>query len=302
LILILVQDWLALNETFAQAQRELFETRQSGALTYTAPLLAPIPLQALTSPEHFTTLRHALDLSISQIEARGEIAPLRRIQYDVLRAALDGGEVGWLELVLVPSGGVLSPPVRGKSGATVVAIQLHPFGRGSVHINTTDPLASPLIDPNFLPEDLPWDAAVLVAGSKFVRKWFATEPVRALVERPLTPPEDLAPEAKDAKWDANAGAQLNFAPEDYKPPSGYVSLPKYAFLTSDLQTGTTAMAPRKIGGVVDPTLKVYGLANVRVVDASIIPLTVGVAIQPTVYAIAEKVLMYLGAGGRYDQL
>jgi choline dehydrogenase-like flavoprotein len=36
-------------------------------------------------------------------------------------------------------------------------------------------------------------------------------------------------------------------------------------------------------------LKIYGLANVRVVDASVIPLTTGVAIQSTVYAIAEKV-------------
>ena len=42
-------------------------------------------------------------------------------------------------------------------------------------------------------------------------------------------------------------------------------------------------------GVVDPRFKIYGLTNVRVVDASVIPLTTGVAIQSTVYAIAEKV-------------
>jgi len=48
------------------------------------------------------------------------------------------------------------------------------------------------------------------------------------------------------------------------------------------------MAPRSLGGVVDPKMKIYGLTNVRVVDASVIPLTTGVAIQSTVYAIAEK--------------
>jgi hypothetical protein len=42
-------------------------------------------------------------------------------------------------------------------------------------------------------------------------------------------------------------------------------------------------------GVVNPRLKIYGLENVRVVDASVIPLTTGVAIQTSVYVIAEKV-------------
>lgn len=40
---------------------------------------------------------------------------------------------------------------------------------------------------------------------------------------------------------------------------------------------------------MDPSLKVYGLSNVRVIDAGVIPLTVGTAIQQTVYMIAEKV-------------
>lgn len=52
--------------------------------------------------------------------------------------------------------------------------------------------------------------------------------------------------------------------------------------------GTNALAPREKKGVVDTYLKVYGLANVRVVDASIFPLPIGHT-QSTVYAIAEKV-------------
>lgn len=42
-------------------------------------------------------------------------------------------------------------------------------------------------------------------------------------------------------------------------------------------------------GVVDGVFKVYGTTNLRVVDASIIPIHLGCHVQATLYAIAEKV-------------
>ena len=53
--------------------------------------------------------------------------------------------------------------------------------------------------------------------------------------------------------------------------------------------GTCAMAKQDLGGVVDSSLKVYGTANFRVVDASIIPMHVAAHTQSTTYAIGEKV-------------
>lgn len=52
--------------------------------------------------------------------------------------------------------------------------------------------------------------------------------------------------------------------------------------------GTAAMMARELGGVVDAELRVYGAANVRVVDASIFPLQVSGHPTSTLYAVAER--------------
>jgi choline dehydrogenase-like flavoprotein len=51
--------------------------------------------------------------------------------------------------------------------------------------------------------------------------------------------------------------------------------------------GTCAMLPKKDGGVVDPKLVVYGTRNLRVVDASIMPVLISAHLQTAVYGIAE---------------
>ena len=55
--------------------------------------------------------------------------------------------------------------------------------------------------------------------------------------------------------------------------------------------GTAALASKALGGVVDESLLVYGTSNLRIVDASVIPMHMATHIQTIVYAIAEKVCL-----------
>lgn len=48
------------------------------------------------------------------------------------------------------------------------------------------------------------------------------------------------------------------------------------------------MMSRELGGVVDEELRVYGTENVRVIDASVIPLQVTGHLVSTIYAIAAR--------------
>lgn len=52
-------------------------------------------------------------------------------------------------------------------------------------------------------------------------------------------------------------------------------------------TGTCSMMPRAMGGVVDSRLRVHGCSNLRVCDASIVPLAPTANPQAVVYGVAE---------------
>lgn len=57
--------------------------------------------------------------------------------------------------------------------------------------------------------------------------------------------------------------------------------------------GTASMLPRELGGVVDSSLRVYGVRGLRVVDASILPMPPAAHLQATIYGVAEKVRLLM---------
>lgn len=115
---------------------------------------------------------------------------------------------------------------------------------------------------------LEFDWEMLTASARFVRNMFKTEAFAAEVQAETRPGfSNVSEDASDAEW--KEYWQDNFR-------AGWHGV------------GTAAMLPREWGGVVNTNLTVYGTANVRVVDASVIPFQLGGHPTATVYALAER--------------
>ncbi|OAL45394.1 alcohol oxidase [Pyrenochaeta sp. DS3sAY3a] len=150
----------------------------------------------------------------------------------------------------------------GKKYATLLAGIQHPLSRGSVHINGSDPLTKPIIDPKYL--GTAFDLAATIQAVKYLRKMATTAPFKDLWVSEFDP--GLSTDS-DAEWET------------------YVRNNVFTFFHP---LGTCAMLPKKDGGVVNPQLQVYGVDNLRVVDASVIPMIISAHIQTAVYGIAER--------------
>lgn len=154
----------------------------------------------------------------------------------------------------------------------VATILTHPFSRGSSHIISPDPKAHPRIDPRYLSN--PVDLEVMTDGLLFVQRLFKTKP--------------LADFVKDSPDGNGKKIQPIFQIETALDRARAVEFVKNATISSWHPIGTCAMLPKNEGGVVDERLRVYGVKNLRVVDASIIPLHIRGNITSAVYAIAER--------------
>ncbi|KAL2131360.1 hypothetical protein VTI74DRAFT_5195 [Chaetomium olivicolor] len=144
---------------------------------------------------------------------------------------------------------------------TLFSTVMHPFSRGSVHIDPKNPHGKPIIDPKYMNNE--YDRKALVEAAKFARRIANTEPIKSVWKVETEPGEAVQ---TDEQWLAFAKKAMG---SFYHP------------------VGTCAMLPRKDGGVVDAELRVYGTTNLRVVDNSIIPIIPSAHIQTSAYGIAE---------------
>lgn len=156
--------------------------------------------------------------------------------------------------------------------AGIVTALTHPFSRGSIHIQSADPKDHPVIDPRYLSH--PLDLELLSTGVEFTTKIASTKPLANLL--------------KDNPDSSGKIIQPSFKIDGALDKAKAVDIVKGSTASSFHPIGTCSMLPEADGGVVDPKLRVYGTKNLRVVDASIIPLHVRGNIASLVYAIAER--------------
>ncbi|KAF3769784.1 GMC oxidoreductase [Cryphonectria parasitica EP155] len=137
---------------------------------------------------------------------------------------------------------------------------LLPFSRGSVHLGGVGAIERPVIDVRYFLID--FDMVQEVAIGKQAQSFWHTSPMQGYITANVTDESST-----DEQW--TEFITNSFGP-NYHP------------------IGTAAMMSRELGGVVDNELRVYGTSNVRVVDASVLPLQVSGHLTATLYAVAER--------------
>ncbi|KAL9091213.1 MAG: hypothetical protein Q9159_001508 [Coniocarpon cinnabarinum] len=180
------------------------------------------------------------------------------IQQQLLKIQLDLMFVDFIpmaELLTAPSG----------SNLVIAFWTLLPLSRGSVHINKSIS-NDPIIDPHFFMLDS--DNLFQAATARLGRSFFSAAQTSGFAGSEISPGlANVSSDATDEQW-------KDYFINHYGPNSHPV--------------GTAAMMRQDLGGVVDANLTVYGVSNVRVVDASILPAQVDGHLTSTLYAVAER--------------
>ena len=139
---------------------------------------------------------------------------------------------------------------------------LRPHSRGSVGLQSRDPLDAPLIDPAFLSDDR--DTALMVEGVKKLRTIMQAPALQAYRGKEIY----TADIQTDAQWETYIRQRADTI---YHP------------------VGTCKMgATHDLMAVVNPQLSVKGVAGLRVVDASVMPTLVSGNTNAATVMLAEK--------------
>jgi len=147
------------------------------------------------------------------------------------------------------------------SGFTMLTNQSRPESRGHIRISSADPAAAPAIVANYLSTET--DRQACIAATKFVRLLARTTALGRIVLEEMLPGVEVWSDKDFLEYSMREGQSA------YHP------------------VGTCRMG-RDDGAVVDPQLRVHGIAGLRVADASIMPTLVSGNTNAACMMIGEK--------------
>ena len=152
-------------------------------------------------------------------------------------------------------------PTPELHGLTIASYVARPKSVGRITLATANPLDKPVIDPNYL--DDPYDLRAMLVGMRWNRSILAANAFADVIGEELTP----GPAAQN---DEDLTEYIRKTASTTWHPVGTCKM------------GTDTMA------VVDPRLRVRGVASLRVVDASVMPTMVSGNTNAPTMMIAEK--------------
>jgi choline dehydrogenase len=154
-----------------------------------------------------------------------------------------------------------TPPT--EHGFTMAVMLLRPESRGAVTLRSADPLQPPVIDTNHLSDPDGQDLATIVQGITIARRIAAASPLARVSS------VEINPGASATTFAAVAESVRRLGQTIYHP------------------VGTCKMGLDTMS-VVDPALRVHGIENLRVIDASIMPTITRGHTNAPVMMIAER--------------
>lgn len=156
---------------------------------------------------------------------------------------------------------IMTPVLDKDAVVTAMPAFLRPSGRGTVSLRSADPLDNPVIRHELIGH--PDDVAGLIAGVRLARRIFQQPSIRKYLKAEVLPGDALQTDEELANF-------LRFAAF------------KGAHASGTCKMGTDEAA------VVDPQLRVRGVAGLRVVDASVMPVVVSGNTNAATMMIAER--------------
>jgi choline dehydrogenase-like flavoprotein len=155
----------------------------------------------------------------------------------------------------------------GEHGCTLNSCFLRPRSRGTVKLASADPFAAPLIDPNYFAEE--YDRRISIGGFRLAREIMAQPAFRPFLRAERLPGPEVQSDAELMAYARQHGKT------DYHP-------------VGSCKMGIDPMA------VVDPELRVHGVAGLRVCDSSIMPQLVSCNTNAPTIMIGEKAADLVG--------